>query len=177
MQVELGGRPLLLAHTPGHARHHHCVWDARTRGWFTGDTFGLSYREFDTARGPWIMPTSTPVQFDPEALRASIARLLDAQPACMYLTHFGRVAEVPRLAALLDALLDQMVQLALREKAAADRHQRLKDGMLSIFVDSLVAHGCTLPLSQVADLLTVDLELNAQGLAVWLDKDERPKAG
>ena len=70
MTVTLAGRPLLLADTPGHARHHHCVWDAASRGWFTGDTFGLSYREFDTARGAWIVPTSTPVQFDPPALRA-----------------------------------------------------------------------------------------------------------
>ena len=34
--------------TPGHARHHHCIWDDRSRAFFTGDTFGLSYREFDT---------------------------------------------------------------------------------------------------------------------------------
>ncbi len=95
--IELGRRPLLFHDTPGHARHHHCVWDEATRGWFTGDTFGLSYREFDTARGPWIVPTSTPVQFDPEALVRSIDGLLARDPACMYLTHFGRVAEVPRL--------------------------------------------------------------------------------
>ena len=47
MTVELAGRPLTLIDTPGHARHHHCIWDESTRGWFTGDTFGLSYREFD----------------------------------------------------------------------------------------------------------------------------------
>ena len=70
------GRILAFADTPGHARHHHCVWDAATRGWFTGDTFGLSYREFDTASGPWMLPTTTPVQFEPEVLQASIRRLL-----------------------------------------------------------------------------------------------------
>jgi len=48
MTVEFGGRPLAVADTPGHARHHHCIWDEATRGWFTGDTFGLSYREFDS---------------------------------------------------------------------------------------------------------------------------------
>ena len=87
------------------------------------------------------------------------------------------MTEVTRLAALLDGLLEQMVQLALREKTAADRHQRLKDGMVAIFLDSLAAHGCTMPPAQVTELLTVDLELNAQGLAVWLHRDERPSAG
>jgi glyoxylase-like metal-dependent hydrolase (beta-lactamase superfamily II) len=81
MVLELAGRPLRFADTPGHARHHHCIWDAATRGWFTGDTFGLSYREFDDDEGrPWIFPTSTPVQFDPPALRASIERLVSFGP-------------------------------------------------------------------------------------------------
>jgi glyoxylase-like metal-dependent hydrolase (beta-lactamase superfamily II) len=83
MVLAWAGRPLRFADTPGHARHHHCIWDEATRGWFTGDTFGLSYREFDTApAGSRLdLPTSTPVQFEPEALRASVERLLAQAPA------------------------------------------------------------------------------------------------
>jgi glyoxylase-like metal-dependent hydrolase (beta-lactamase superfamily II) len=173
MVIDLAGRPLRIAHTPGHARHHHCIWDAATRGWFTGDTFGLSYREFDTERGPWIMPTSTPVQFEPEALVASIERLLAADPACMYLTHFGRVGEVPRLGALLLGQLRQMATLGRAERDAADRHERLRQGQLDIFCASLAAHGCTMGREQVAQLLAIDLELNAQGMAAWLDRAKR----
>ena len=95
------GRRLEFIDTPGHARHHHCVWDEASRGWFTGDTFGLSYREFDTPRGAWIMPTSTPVQFEPEALKRSIDRLMARDPQAMYLTHYSRVRDLPRLAGLL----------------------------------------------------------------------------
>jgi glyoxylase-like metal-dependent hydrolase (beta-lactamase superfamily II) len=170
LTVELGGRPLLLAHTPGHARHHHCVWDALTRGWFTGDTFGLSYREFDTAAGPWIVPTSTPIQFDPEALKASIHRMLAREPACMYLTHFGRIDEVPRLGALLLSLLDGLVALARAETTSTRRHAALQEGQLALFLGSLRAQGCTLPDAEIRQLLAMDLELNAQGLAVWLDR-------
>jgi glyoxylase-like metal-dependent hydrolase (beta-lactamase superfamily II) len=170
MVVELAGRPLVFADTPGHARHHHCIWDAATRGWFTGDTFGLSYREFDTAQGPWIMPTSTPVQFEPEALQASIERMLAAGPACMYLTHYGRVQDVPRLGALLLALLQEMAALGRRERHSADRHEALRRGQLEIFGASLAAHGCPKSPEQVAQLLAMDLELNAQGMAVWLDR-------
>jgi hypothetical protein len=90
---------------PGHARHHHCIWDARSAGWFTGDTFGLSYREFDTAKGAWIVPTSTPVQFEPEALRASVLRMAAMEPECLYLTHYSRVTDVPRLTSLVLGLL------------------------------------------------------------------------
>jgi glyoxylase-like metal-dependent hydrolase (beta-lactamase superfamily II) len=169
-------RPLLLAHTPGHAKHHHCVWDATTRTWFTGDTFGLSYREFDTAAGPWLLPSATPVQFEPDALRTSVQRLLAAQPLHMALTHYGQVggsvAEVQRLGTLLLGLLAEMEALghACEALPAAQRHPQLVQGQLAIFSRSLQAHGCTLPPARVAELLAIDLELNAQGMAVWLDR-------
>jgi glyoxylase-like metal-dependent hydrolase (beta-lactamase superfamily II) len=170
LTIHLGERPLLLIDTPGHAKHHHCLWDALSRGWFTGDTFGLSYREFDTAQGAWIMPTSTPVQFEPEALHASVTRLLATQPQCMYVTHYGRVDGVARLGALLLALLAQMVALGQAEKHNPHRHDALKRGQLEIFSASLAAHGCDFKRDKVADLLSIDLELNAQGMAVWLDR-------
>ncbi len=170
MTVRLADRTLLLADTPGHARHHHCIWDGTSRGWFTGDTFGLSYREFDTARGAWIVPTSTPIHFDPEALRQSIKRLLLHQPACMYLTHFGRVQDVPRLGKLLLSLLDEMAALGRRLQHAHQRHKALKSGQLEIFARSLRSHGFEGSLAQIEALLAMDLELNAQGLAIWLDR-------
>ena len=176
LQIELAGRALVFADTPGHARHHHCIWDAATRGWFTGDTFGLSYREFDTDNSPWLIPTSTPVQFDPVALRASVARLLERQPACMYLTHYGRIADVPAQAAHMLGLLERMVQLGEASRALADRHEALKNGLMAMYLESLAAHGCALAPQQVERLLAIDIELNAQGLAVWLDRPERPTA-
>jgi glyoxylase-like metal-dependent hydrolase (beta-lactamase superfamily II) len=170
LRLTLAGRELLFADTPGHARHHHCIWDATSRGWFTGDTFGLSYRDFDTARGAWIMPTSTPVQFDPPALAASITRMLSFEPDCMYLTHYGRVGDVPRLAALLQDLLAQVVTLGERLQHAPQRHDALKSGLLDIYRKSLAAHGCDFDDQKLKSLLAIDLELNAQGMAVWLDK-------
>jgi glyoxylase-like metal-dependent hydrolase (beta-lactamase superfamily II) len=172
------GRPLRFADTPGHARHHHCIWDEATRGWFTGDTFGLSYREFDVP-GPsgepqaWLLPTSTPVQFEPEALRVSVERLLAQAPACMYLTHYGRVTDVPRLGALMLSLLGQMVALGERLRAAAGRHEALKAGLLDIYTRSLAAHGWGHDEARVAELLAIDIELNAQGMGVWLDRPAR----
>ncbi|MBB5203683.1 glyoxylase-like metal-dependent hydrolase (beta-lactamase superfamily II) [Inhella inkyongensis] len=169
MVLELAGRPLRLIDTPGHAKHHHCIWDARSRGWFTGDTFGLSYRELDIAGQAWALPTSTPVQFEPEAMKASIARMLATEPECLYLTHYGRVREVARLAALLNELIDGMVRVA--RQAQAERHERIKQGLLDLYATSLRAHGSTLSQAQMTELLALDLELNAQGLEVWLTKN------
>ena len=171
MTVMLADRPLRLIDTPGHARHHHCIWDARTRGWFTGDTFGLSYREFDTAAGAWAMPTSTPVQFEPEALKASITRLLAPAPDCMYLTHCGRVRDVPRLAGLLFEQIDAMVALAQTLRDEPDRHPALKTALAGLYRSQLQRHGVADTEAGLAGL-ALDIELNAQGLAVWLDRSK-----
>ena len=170
MTVELAGRPLTLIDTPGHARHHHCIWDEATRGWFTGDTFGLSYREFDTARGAWIMPTSTPVQFEPEALEASIQRLMARAPQAMYLTHYGRVDGVCGLARTLLRLLEATVRAAQALRHHPERHQALKQALLELYVRDLQRHGAPQTAAQIQELLSMDIELNAQGIAVWLDK-------
>ena len=173
MTLDLAGRTLYIADTPGHARHHHCIWDAQSRGWFTGDTFGLSYRELDTEQGAYILPTSTPVQFDPPALQASIERLLSFEPDCMYLTHYSRVGsggDVPRLGRMLLGLLAEMTALGRSLQHADERHQALKRGQLAIFARSLQAHGCDFSDAHLEALLSIDLELNAQGMAVWLDR-------
>ena len=170
MTVELAGRPLTLIDTPGHARHHHCIWDEATRGWFTGDTFGLSYREFDTTQGAWIMPTSTPVQFEPEALEASIQRLMARAPQALYLTHYGRVEGVGGLAQTLLRLLEATVRAAQALRHHPERHQALKQALLELYVQDLQRHGAPQTPAQIQELLGMDIELNAQGIAVWLDK-------
>ncbi len=172
MTVHLAGRPLLFIDTPGHARHHHCIWDQRSAGWFTGDTFGLSYREFDTAAGAWILPTSTPVQFEPGPLRESISRLLARQPKQMYLTHFGAVGDVDRLAALLFEQIDDMVALGQRLQAVPDRHAAMKFGLEALARAQLQRHGIA-DVEAALAALALDFELNAQGLAAWLDRDNR----
>jgi glyoxylase-like metal-dependent hydrolase (beta-lactamase superfamily II) len=173
MRLNLAGRVLEFIDTPGHARHHHCIWDETSRGWFTGDTFGLSYREFDTARGAWIMPTSTPVQFEPDALRASVQRMLARDPQAMYLTHFGRVQDVARVGALLLSLIDETVALARTLQASAERHARLKQALEALYLRSLREHGWAMSDGEVRELLALDVELNAQGIGIWLDREKR----
>ena len=174
--IHLAGRPLRLIDTPGHARHHHAIWDERSRSWFTGDTFGLSYRAFDVDGRAWILPTSTPTQFEPDALKASVARLLAAEPLAMQVTHYGRiggsVAEVRRLAALLLEQVDEMVALAEQLRAAPDRHAQLKAALLDGYLARLRAHGHPAS-ADAAEWLAMDAELNAQGLEVWLDRPAR----
>lgn len=171
--IDLQGRSLRCIDTPGHARHHLAVYDEHANVCFTGDTFGLSYREFDTEQGPFILPTTTPVQFDPQALHASINRLLALRPEAMYLTHYGRIEEVERLAGALHDLIDAMVAVAQKASGAVDRHIRLVDALTALYAGRLSDHGWHGSREALQHWLGTDIELNAQGLGVWLDREQR----
>jgi glyoxylase-like metal-dependent hydrolase (beta-lactamase superfamily II) len=168
--VDLAGRELLCIDTPGHARHHVCIFDARSRAFFTGDTFGLSYREFDTDHGAFILPTSTPVQFEPDALRASIERMLSFAPEQMFLTHYSRVTGVEKLARDLFVQIDAMAAIARAHASDANRHTHITDALANLYVTRARAHGCQYNDTRIRELLAMDIELNAQGLEVWVDR-------
>lgn len=178
--VSLQGRELLFLDTPGHARHHCCIYDARSRSFTTGDTFGIAYTELTTEQGPFIFITTTPVQFEPLALHQSIDRLMQYQPEKMYLTHYGEVGSVAKLADCLHESLDQMVLFteAVISETEDDpdpdkRYHLLSERILSHFISRLQEHQCTLPEAQCRELLKMDAGLNAQGLLVWWERADK----
>ena len=169
-QVDLGHRPLRALDAPGHARHHLVLHDPVTRGFFTGDTFGLSYRDTDSSRGPFIFPTTTPVQFDPPALHATIDRMLAEKPERMYLTHYGMVeGGVASLGQALHRGIEGHVRRALAAAGGPGRHQALRAGIEAELLDEAARQGVAAPRDEVLRIFREDLELNAQGLGVWLD--------
>jgi glyoxylase-like metal-dependent hydrolase (beta-lactamase superfamily II) len=172
-RVELAGRPFELIHTPGHALHHQCIVDLDHAAVFTGDTFGLSYREFDTAQGALIVPTTTPTQFDPDQLIASIDRISGYKPEAAYLMHYSRVANIPRLASDLKAQVRQLVQIARENANRPDAKGAIMKEMLASWRGLARKHGVQLPDERIDALLKDDADLNAQGLVVWLERQKR----
>ena len=168
--LSLAGRELEILHTPGHALHHQVFVDRAHACIFTGDTFGLSYRELDSPRGAFIIPTTTPTQFDPEQLIASIDRLLSYSPEAMYLMHFSRVTDVPRLGASLKGQIRELARIAEQAAAAPDRSQAIRAGMGELWRELAERHGCPVSPERLLTLLQGDLELNTQGLIAWLDR-------
>jgi glyoxylase-like metal-dependent hydrolase (beta-lactamase superfamily II) len=175
IEVDLNGRTLTFIDTPGHANHHGCVLDSRSQGIFTGDTFGIAYKDLDTARGPLLFAPTTPVAFDPEAWQRSLDRILALAPRVAYLTHFCRLDDPARHLGTLRESIRDLADLALAEESARD-DQRL--GRLRVAVDAYLLararqNACELPDERVRELLAVDIELNAQGLEVWLRRRAR----
>lgn len=167
--LQVGGRTLEFMDSPGHARHHFTVWDEQTRGWFTGDTFGLSYRSLDSEQGAFIFPTTTPVQFDPEALIGSVDRMMERNPHCMYLTHFGRVKETERLANDMREGVRHYVSLGEQYAESDDRTVKIETAMMDWLMQRARAHGLTSDEDELREVFAGDVILNTQGIEFWLD--------
>lgn len=169
-RFSLNGRELTALYTEGHARHHYVLHDPASGGVFTGDSFGLSYRDFDTASGAFIFPTTTPIDFDPAAAHASIDRIMGLEPERVFLTHFSEVTDLERLAADMHRDLDAFVAIAERHEAADDRPQRIAHDLFEHLTARLAAHGHPADRDALWSLLEMDVTLNAQGLDVWLKR-------
>jgi glyoxylase-like metal-dependent hydrolase (beta-lactamase superfamily II) len=178
MRIDLNRRRLTFIDTPGHANHHGCIFDESTGGFFTGDTYGISYRELDTAKGPLLFAPTTPVAFDPESWQRSLDKILSFNPNAVYLTHYSKVDHPRALESDLRRSIRDLAELALRERdrEREGRLERLKEGVARNLVERCEDHGCALGEARIRELLAVDIELNAQGLEVWLARREKNAA-
>jgi glyoxylase-like metal-dependent hydrolase (beta-lactamase superfamily II) len=162
-RFDVGNRELVFFDTPGHARHHFCIYDQISNGVFSGDTFGISYGPMkQLPRG--LIPTTPPVQFDPVALHASISRIMSFNPARLYLTHYGEFENPAAQVASFHQWIDEYVDLcAQHDNTAADYESLLEQAL-----HDLVFKGMRGADNAGLDgLLKTDLRLNSQGLAHW----------
>lgn len=176
--VDVGGRRLEFHETPGHARHHVAIHDERARVVFAGDTFGLSYRELDHAGRQFVFPTSSPVQFEPQPYHRSIDLIAGLEPRAVYVTHFSRVEDIRGKAEALHRLVDAHARIGLAAaRAGVERHAHLLAEVTRLLLAEVRRYGSPLSDERVLEVYGLDVELNAQGLAAWLDtRVEGPRA-
>ena len=167
--LDFEGRELKFIDTPGHARHHFCVWDKQTESMFTGDTFGVSYRDLDKENEVYIFPSTSPVQFDPEALIKSIYKIMEYKPQRVCLTHFAAIKPTQKV---VDQLIDGIhfvSNLAKKYATENDAELIIQDEMMSYFLKGIEKIGND-DLEFCRDRLKLDVEINTQGLIYWQQK-------
>jgi glyoxylase-like metal-dependent hydrolase (beta-lactamase superfamily II) len=162
--ISLAGRQLEFRHTRGHAEHHFCVWDETSRGWFSGDMFGVSYPWCRLPRGDFVLPSTTPSQFDPEAFLASLDLLGRYTPQRLYLTHYGELAYSVDKAQLLKRQIKAYCELA---QADAQDLDCLQEQLSNYSVELLRQFGDCGDDVGWRKSLAFDMQLNAQGLQLW----------
>jgi glyoxylase-like metal-dependent hydrolase (beta-lactamase superfamily II) len=115
-RLEVAGRALDVAYTPGHASHHVTYFDASSGVAFTGDTAGGRIGD-----STYVMPPTPPPDIDLDLWRASAATILAWEPSTLFLTHFGPSPTAPRehLGELLERL-QRTADIARRALAQGD---------------------------------------------------------
>lgn len=162
-------RALTFLDTPGHASHHHCIVDNQTRSVFTGDTLGVGYQALRTESHAFVMPTTTPVQFKPDALHASIDKVMARKPDTLYLTHYSALTPSAQIIAGLHEQIDDYVMLT--QQAAESENEDFETSLATSITEYLIRR-CQneipdIPLETVQKWVGLDASLNAQGLAFW----------
>lgn len=185
-EISMGDRIFKFIDSPGHANHHHCIVDAQTNSIFTGDTLGIAYQSLRDPDHAFIMPTTTPVQFNPDALHQSIDRVMSYQPDYLYYTHYSMLAPSAQNIAGLHEQIDDFVMLTqktaeqLQQDEPADDlelnqrpelnkkfEQRLFDELREYTVRRAQNELSTVSEETIRHWVGLDSKLNAQGLAFW----------
>ncbi len=161
--VPPAGRDLRVVHTPGHARDHQSLWDERTATVLAGDAFGVGYPELIGVDGPFVVPETPPTQFDPEAMHASIDRIMALDPARVAPSHFEVLDQPATIAAELHAMVDEGIARCLD----ADSVEALEAGVLEAYEQALQRRGRGEDIPIMHRLYGLDAHLVAQGLWHW----------
>ena len=69
--------------------------------------------------------------------------------------------------------LHSVRDLALAHAGAEDPRAAIRADLATHFLDRLAAHGVGMPREELLEFLEMDLDLNSQGLAVWLARQAR----
>ncbi len=171
--LDLGSRTLKFLHTRGHANHHFCIADESSGAVFTGDAFGLHYPDLQH-RGTFAFPSTSPTDFDGALAREAIRRLVDLSPDVVYPTHFGAVTDIEESARQMIRHLEfaeSVMQDAVESECADDDlEDYVKSRLLDYFAGLLDRHGGG---AEAWQLVKLDLDLNAQGIAFAANKQRR----
>lgn len=165
-------RTLRFMHTLGHSAHHFSIYDPVSNGIFTGDTAGVRYHQTNDMNLTFYLPSTSPNQFDPEAMLESIQKFRDMQIDKIYFGHYGMTTEVQEALDEVSHWIPQFVECG--EKAIANGEgvegttQRLKSIVWGYLEEKGVPED-----HEVYKILKLDMEVCAMGIADYLEKRRR----
>lgn len=170
--LTLGARELQTIYAPGHAWHQQALWDARTATVLAGDAFGLSYPELDGPDGPFVILPTAPPQLAPEAMHATLDRIVGLEPARVQPSHFAVIDEPGEVAGDLHRIMDEWLDITLEASSVEDLIERLAAACAA----DLERRGRADEVPMMRGLYYMDLEVNAQGLWHWRRRREERAA-
>ncbi|WP_085505553.1 MBL fold metallo-hydrolase [Thalassobacillus devorans] len=158
--------------SPGHAKHHFSIHDSKSNGIFTGDTVGVRYHQTQDKGLTFYLPSTSPNQFDPGAMKASIDRFRTLGVDRIYFGHFGESAQPEEVFQQVEVWLPKFVAAGEEALANDEGQAGVKKRLYQLVQDYLQNHNIpdTHPVHQV---LEVDFEVCAMGIVDLLNKQNK----
>ncbi|PSL50563.1 glyoxylase-like metal-dependent hydrolase (beta-lactamase superfamily II) [Salsuginibacillus halophilus] len=168
--LELGGRKLTFYNSPGHAYHHISIYDNLTNGIFTGDTAGIRYPALEHYGVELYLPSTSPNQFDEEAMRTSMKRLFSLKPSTVFFGHFGESREPEEVFAAVNDRLSRFVAFAEETAKNGGTNEHLAATLENDLQKSQALQ--TVPDDHpIRKIIRLDLDISAMGLMHRLRQD------
>lgn len=125
-RLDLGGRELEIVYTPGHASHHICILDDKTRALFCGEALGHYHPEVN-----FISPSVAMPMFEVELALKSIRTIRELMPELLVFSQYGASRDVDQLVDLAEQQVKvhaEIVLQAVRQGASqAEMEKRLRE--------------------------------------------------
>lgn len=162
-------RQLKFLDSPGHAAHHFSIYDPVSRGLFTGDTSGVRYGQLEELGCSLYLPSTSPNQFDPDAMKQSIDRFRKEEVDRIFFGHFGMSEEPERVyeqvTAELDVFMEAGEEAMAESEGAAGIEKRLKDRYRRMLENQGIPEN-----HPVYPILYLDLKVCSMGIEHYLTR-------
>lgn len=168
-RVSMGDADFVFYDTPGHARHHISIYDEASNSMFVGDTTGVNFPVITKAGYDLVLPSTSPNQYDPDEMEASIAFYESLALDRIFLGHYSKVE--PPTTAYTQVRFWTPIFLSLTKKALAEAPEapvdRLVELLLEKIAEDAAANGYTGELQQH---ILNDVVVSSQGLVHYFSK-------
>ncbi|WP_409174728.1 MBL fold metallo-hydrolase [Brevibacillus fortis] len=155
--------------SPGHANHHYSIYDPVSRGMFTGDTAGVLYPQLKKDSIHLVLPSTSPNQFDPDAMLASLSRFEARKLSRIYFGHFGMSEQVDDVYRQLREWLPVFVAEGESAISAGQTYVELSHKLFGQVSDHLQSQGVNDD-HEVFEVLKLDLQVCSMGILDYLHK-------
>ena len=160
---ELGDAKLTVWHTSGHAYHHSIVDDPATDSIDTGDTFGLVYPDLQRW-GRFAIPSTSPTGFHAGEARKSLDKVLSLGRRYVCPTHFDAYEDAATIAVQVRRFVDRAAVWVDEGARGEESVEALEARYVSAWRTAIAEEAEHFGAAE-NEFLTLDITLNAQGLA------------
>lgn len=162
-------RTLTFLDSPGHAAHHFSIYDPLSKGIFTGDTSGVRYHQTEDHGLVFYLPSTSPNQFDPDAMLRSLERFRGLDLERIYFGHFGMSTDVAEVFSQVEHWLPLFVNTgkeALEHGEGENGiYRRLRDRVQNYLREQGIPDD-----HEVYEIVSLDMKVCAMGIYDYLQK-------